>query len=456
MDETRQLAQFAAQLQYRDLPLEVIEKAKELALHAWGVQLAGSTLPWSGTALRYVRALGGVAESTVINHGFKTAAEHAAFANSCFGHGFEMDDNHAATAIKGGSVAVPVALAIGERSGSSGRDFILATVVGYEVMTRVGLAVAVALWKSGHHATGACGPFGAAMIAGRLLGFSETQLVHALSIAGAHASGLTESPASGRGELKRIFAGMAAAGGIRAALLAGEGLTGPTTMLEGERGFCKTFGDESSDVGLLTAGLGREWQILCAHYKNYAQDGYVQPMTEALERLLERHRFPIDEIAEIRAGTNRHAHEHRVGLIREPQDLTSAQFSANFSLALFLVKGGAGFHDYSEDSLRDPAIIALSRRIHTYIDDEIEAEWQQAKLRGARITVRLKSGVTHTDCVHMMRAMTADDVNHKFRRLASGVIGAARSEQLLTMARKMEEVDEIRRFAPLLIADAGE
>lgn len=450
MDYTRHLAQFAVQLRYSDLPSAVIEKAKELALHAWGVQLAGSTLPWSKSVFRYVQSQGGVPQSTVVNYGLKTSVANAAFVNGTFGHGFEMDDNHAATAIKGGSVAVPAVLAMGEQQSSSGKEFILATVVAYEIMTRIGLSVAVALWRRGHHATGACGPFGAAAAAGKLLGFDETTMLHAISVAGGYSAGLTESPASGRGELKRIFGGQAASSGITAALLVKEGLTGPATMLEGDRGFCSTFGDDSNNVAALTAGLGTEWQILRAHYKIYAQDGYVQPMTEALERLVKQHSFSPDAVAEIRAGTNRHAHETRVGKIREPKDLTSAQFSANFSLALFLIRGGAGFHEYTEDALTDSRIIDLSKKIHTYVDDEIEEAWQKTKPRGARVTVRLTSGETYTECVPMMRSMTAEDVNEKFRRLARVVVSAEQCERLLSVARNLDDVADVTSLAPLL------
>src|SRR5258706_9959043 len=145
LDYTRHLAQFATQLQYCDLPPSVIEKAKEIALHAWGVQWAGSTLPWSKTAYRYVQRQGGVAKSTVVNYGLKTSPVNAAFVNGTFGHGFEMDDNHAATGIKGGCVAIPAALAAGERERSSGKEFIRATAVAFEVMTSIGLSMAVAL-----------------------------------------------------------------------------------------------------------------------------------------------------------------------------------------------------------------------------------------------------------------------------------------------------------------------
>jgi 2-methylcitrate dehydratase PrpD len=275
-------------------------------------------------------------------------------------------------------------------------------------------------------------------------------MLNAISIAGGYSAGLTESPAGGRGELKRIFGGTAASGGITAALLAKEGLTGPATILEGEHGFCSTFGDESSTLGALTAGLGSEWQILRAHYKIYAQDGYIQPMTEALERIVTQHRFSVEDVAEIRAGTNRHAHETRVGKIREPQDLTSAQFSANFSLALFLVKGGAGFNEYTEESLGDIRIIELSRRIHTHVDDDIEDAWQKTKPRGARVTVRLRSGETYTEYVPNLRAMSPEDVDAKFRGLAAIAINPAQAERLLVSARDLENVDDVSTLVPLL------
>ncbi|MBI4189465.1 MAG: MmgE/PrpD family protein [Betaproteobacteria bacterium] len=450
MDYTRQLAQFAAQLQYSDLPPAVIEKAKEIALHAWGVQLAGSTLPWSKAVYWYVRDQGGVPQSTVVNYGLKTSAVNAAFANGTFGHGFEMDDNHAATSTKGGCVIVPAILAVGEQQLSTGKEFILAMVVAYEVMTRIALSVNPALSRRGHHPTGACGPFGAGTAVGKLLRFDERTMLHTMSIAAGHSAGIQEAPATGRGNLKRIFGGMAGSNGIRSALLARNGLTGPDSMLEGERGFCRAFGDDTANLAALTAGLGKEWQILGVHYKVYAQDGYIQPMTEALERLVKRHSFSPENIAEIRAGTNRHAHDHIIGVIREPKDLTSAQFSANFSLALFLVKGGAGFQEYTEENLVDPRIIDLSRKIRTEVDEEIEQEWQRTKPRGARVTVRLTSGETYTECVHMLRAMTAEDVNEKSRRLAAVAVGPEQCERLVTTARNLDAVRDVSSLVPLL------
>ena len=77
--------------------------------------MAGSTLPWSRSAYRYARSEGGAAKSTVVNYGLRTSAENAAFVNGTFGHGIEMDDNHAATGIKGGCVVIRAALAVAEQ-----------------------------------------------------------------------------------------------------------------------------------------------------------------------------------------------------------------------------------------------------------------------------------------------------------------------------------------------------
>jgi len=449
VEYSRQLAQFAAQLKYTDLPEAVITKAKEIALHGWGVQLAGSTLPWAKAVYRYVRDQGGTPQSTVLRFGLKTSMVQAAFANGTFGHGFEMDDNHSATSTKGGCVIVPAALAAAEHQLSSGKEFIVATVIGFEVLTRIARSVMPHVYQ--HHPTGACAPFGAALAVGRLFGFNETLMLHALGIAGSHSSGLQESPPSGRGNIKRIFGGLAASSGVRSALLAREGITGPATILEGDRGFCRAFGDDSK-LQMLTAGLGSDWEILKVHYKVFAQDGYIQPMSEALTRLVREHGFGPDDVEEIIAGTNAHAHGHVIGRIREPDDLTSAQFSANFSLALLLVKGGADFFTYTDENLLDPQVKALSQRIRTEIDEEIDQEWHKTRPRGARIRVRLKSGKTLTEYVHNLREMSPGDVDAKVMRLAAVALDEKACERLVQTGRRFEDVRDVGSFARTLVS----
>lgn len=448
----RDLARFAVELSYEDLPSDVVEKAKEIALHTWGVQLAASTVPWSQAVFRYVRAQGGVPESTVVGYGIRTSAVNATFANSSFGYGFEMDDNFARAGIKGGCLVVPPALAVGEQQGSTGKEMIVAVVAGFEIMLRIALSVRDHRRKAGFSGTGNVGAFGAAVAASKLLGLNEELTMHAIAGASFNHSGLPESPESGRGHMKRTFAGMAASAGVRAALLAREGLTGPETAIDGVRGFCHVFGGPDADMEILTSGLGTEWLMLDIHYKIYAQDGFIQPMTQALAAIRSRHSFAANEIEEVLVGTNSRAHDFTVGVIREPPDITSAQYSACFSLALFLVTGGAGFQEYTEESLTNPEVLELSRRVHLMIDDEIEEDWRIRQPRGAKVTVRLKSGEEYHEHVPDLRLMNREEVDEKFRRLASVVLDRIQYDEIVTRARHLEDTADVSSLASLLVA----
>jgi 2-methylcitrate dehydratase PrpD len=451
----RKLARFVTGLKFTDLPESVVVKATEVALNSWGVQLAASTLPWSKSSYRYGRSQGGTPESTVLTYGFRTTASNAAFINGCFAHGFELDDIHAPTGVKGGCVTIPTAFAVGERQLSSGQDFLTAVVAAYEVMTRVNLSGYQTLHGKGHHSTGHVGALGAAAITSKLLDFDEDLTCHALAIATVQMVGLQFSGAdarSDRGYLKRTYGGTCNVNGIRSALLAREGMTSSDVMLEPGAGFCRAFDVDEENAKKITAGLGDDWEILRAHYKVFAQDGHIQPMTEGLRRIRRAHQFTAAEVESVHVGTNRIAHDLIVGQIREPKDLTDAQYSAYFSLALYLVKGAAGFREYTQDNLlADKEILDLSRRVSLDVDPEIEAEYQRTHPRGARVTVRLRSGEEFVEQVDNLPEMTPDEIDDKFRDLTTVVLPTDRSEALLHRVRHIDEVRNVAELAPMFV-----
>lgn len=445
-----ELAAFAAGLTYDDLPAEVATKAKEIARHSWGVQLAAGMLPWSELVRRVALAEGGRTECTIVGYGDRTSAAGAAFVNGAFAHGFELDDNHARTGVKAGCVTVPTALAVGERRHSSGRDVVAALAVGCEVMVRVGLAIRRGRVRRGGHATGTTGALGAAAVAGRLLGFDEGTVAQALAGAAMHVVGSTEAPPQGRGHLKRSFGGMAAASGIRAALLAEAGLTGPDTMLDEGCGLFRAFDVDAASAAALTKDLGGTWEFLDTHYKIYAQDGYIQPMSEALDRIRAEHTFAVRDIDSVHIGTNSHAFNDIVGPIRDPKDLTDAQFSANFSVALNLVTGGAGIDEYTQANLHDPEVRALSDRVTLHVADDLEREFRATRPRGARVTLRLTSGQTLEATVRNLRTQTPDELDQKFLNLAGRVLRHRACEELLEITHRLEDVADISSVATRL------
>jgi 2-methylcitrate dehydratase PrpD len=451
--KTAELAEFVNGITYAEMPPAVVEKAKEIILHSLGVQLAGSTLPWSKLVYRHVRECAGAPQATIVNYGRRVSVLDAAYANGVFGHSFELDDNHSKTGVKGGCVAVPTALALGEWLVSSGRDVVAAVVAGFEVMLRVGLAARPGIVRRGGHPTGTCGVFGAAAVASRLLGLDPSATMYALGSAGTNIIGLSEIPRDGRGHLKRTFGGAAAAAGMRAAMLASAGLTGPETTLAPDTSwgsFARVFDIDESRAPLLTAGLGSEWKILEVHYKIYAQDGFIQPMTDALAEIRRHASFDAQDVAEVVVGTNSHAHDRVIGTIREPRDLTDAQFSANFSVALFLVRGGAGFSEYTDDALTDPQIKDLSQRVRIEVDEEMDRAFAISSQRGAKVTVRLKSGQEFAAVVDNLRALSSVEVDEKFRQLSEVVLAPTQADLLRTSVRTLDELPDVSNIVRLL------
>jgi len=222
---TQKLASFAVNLTFSDISPVVVDHMKWCLLDTVGCGLFGSTLPWGKILGEFARDLGGRRESTILGMAAKASAPNAALANGTMIHGFELDDIHPLSIIHPGSVTFPAALAIGERRGRcTGKEFLTALVVGYEVGIRVGMCVGASHLHRGFHPTGTHGTFAAAAAAGKLLGLDEKRMIHAFGIAGTQAAGLMAAQYSAM--VKRMHAGRASQSGVYGALLAEKGLTG--------------------------------------------------------------------------------------------------------------------------------------------------------------------------------------------------------------------------------------
>lgn len=451
MHESRTLARFACELDETRVPEAVLGKAKEFILDQVGLMMGVATLPWSRVICDYVRDWGeGKPEATVAHYGFRTKVENAVFANASFGHGFEMDDLYVYGSSHPGCIVVPTALAMAEREGTSGRAMLGAVVAGYEVMGRINSAITPSCALRGFHApTSITGPFGAAVAAGRLLGLDEERMLHALSIAGSHAGGVTEYDQGG-GSVKRMHAGMAASGGVRSALLAQKGLTGPATILEGKHGFIQAFSDEKK-LHELTDGLGSDFRVvLGTGIKYYCACGPIHAGIDAMKALLAEHRFPAQDIRRITFGTNRRSVSH---VEAKPTDILAAQFSAAFSLALTVLRGSNGFQDYTEQTLRDPAILALADKVDLAVDPEVDKAYPGN--RGARVTVDLADGrrlackVDHCKGTPQ-NPLTRAEFEGKFRSVAGAVADAGRLDRILHLVDTLEAQPDVRELVALM------
>jgi 2-methylcitrate dehydratase PrpD len=447
---TEKLAAHTAKVRYEDIPPEAIEKAKDCILDQVGVELIGSTLEWNKIAYRYVADMGGRAESTIVNYGAKAPALDAAFVNATFGQGCELDDVGFGAGGHPSAATVPVALALCEKQRSTGKDFLAAVVVGWDVMYRLLAAVRPSSGKRGFHSHGIGAPFGAMATAARLLRLNNGQILHAFGIAGMHSSGTMEYDQTG-GEVKRVIAGIAARGGIQAAMLAQLGLTGPPTIIEGKRGFLKVFADEVEPEEI-TRDLGSDFKIMRVWFKIYPCVATVQGVIFTLAKMIEEHHFGADEIDEIRVGISETSLSHG-GAIYEPHDTASAQFSLPFSLAIRLLKNDNDLSFYMDPKLwTDSKVLALAKKVKSYADPNAKKDQNY----NTTMEVKLTNGKTFKAFEAYppgspLNMVSRDVLRAKFRKMARAVLAEERIEKLIEAVDRLETYEDAAKLIPLLV-----
>ena len=453
MNETRDLARFANKLQLADVPRAVRDKAIDILIDQIGIQMVCATLPWSKQITRMVEKLGGGSHSTVVYYGFRTSPDNAGFLNSSYGHGFEMDDTHLRVVNHPGCLAIPSALAISEQRRLSGKEALLGMIIGLELICRVSAVSGTILLRGGQNTHPPNAPFGIAAACARLLGLGEAGVLNAMGIAGSHsAAGLRVYNQTG-GTLKRLHGGIPVQAGIRSALLAEEGITGPPTILEGKFGFLRVMCNQT-ELEPMMADLGSDYIFTEVAFKKYCTVYFIQSPLDAACKIIDQYKPDFREIKEVIVGTSEEGVLH-AGAIIEPRDIGSAQFSICFSMALRFVKGGNGFLEYIDENLIDPDVLALAHKVRVEVDDQ--AELAYPKQWGSIVTVVMKSGQRYQERVPAVKGshefpLTREEIRDKFRRLVAGRMSPRNAECLLERLENIEQLADVSQITSLFAA----
>ncbi len=451
MNPTQTLARYALKLRYRDIPSEVIERAKACILDTLAVSLYGSTKPWSKTVSEFVRSAGSKGNATVFGAKQKASPERAALANGTMAHAFELDNvRQPGAGVHPGATAFLPAFAVAESERADGKALLTAFVAGCEVMSRIGVAAGNSLERRGFHAPGLTGTFGAAVAAGRLLKLKEKQLVNALGIAGSYSGGLIEFSRCQEGAMiKRLHLGKAAEGGVTAALLASRGFAGPESVLEGKFGFCQSFSD-SPKLEYLTHRLGQEWESMNICIKRCACHINAHAPIEALQNLRAELGFRPEDIRAITIGGIEKLLSHHANY--EPTDLMMAQYSIPFCAALSVYFDPTDPASFDAGKLKDKKIAALMRKIHLEVDHEIEEKgWDRA----ARVTMELADRPRESKLVIHFKGTPGNplsdaEVEAKARKLTRGIITERQLVKLVNLVQHLEKVADVGQIGDLL------
>ena len=462
MNETRTLATWAATLELDEVPGDVREFARSFILDNLGCQIAGARLPWSQAYYKVLSGTRSGTHSTVAYFGNKLAPDDAAFINSAFNHSNETDGSHLRSSTHPGSVAVPAALALGEYAQADGRKFLTAVIAACEVQIRIGWACAPHLAERGHHPPVGVGPFGAAAAGAVLMGFDPSTALNALAIAGSHSAGVFEYVKTG-GSVKRMHSAIPTAAGVRAALFAQAGITGPYSILEGEKGFCKVFAGKY-DLQRITDGLGTQYHMLDTAFKPHSCVHFIQAAFDALDLARDREPVSAEQIKQLTVYTNNERVIVHTGSITEPEDILGAQFSLPFSMAMRLyhggrgVHGGNGFWDYPNVNLKDPKLLATARKVKCALSKEGDG-WSLVD-RGMGIEIETTDGRRIRETVSCSKGfpehpMSKSEVQEKFCSLVEPVLSPARALQIMEAVDGLEKIGNIGELARLLVMTPG-
>lgn len=437
-----QLAEFITGTVFEDLPGESVHAARLAFLDWLGSTAAGGQMAPFNKALAVIRGQGGLPQATLLATGEKTSCLNASLGNGLASHIVELDDVNRSAIIHAGAAVIPAALAVAEMNGSSGRQLIEAILTGYETAIRIGEAVTPSHYYY-WHTTGTCGTFGAAAAAGKLLGLNKEQLVWGLGSAGTQAAGLWEFLADGAMS-KHLHPGKAAQNGVLAALLAREGFTGASRILEGERGFCRATAARF-DLHRITDGLGRPpYKINDNSFKIHASCRHTHPAVDLVLGLCSSEDIEAGEIRDIAVFTYGTALDITANF--EPATVYAAKFSLPFCVSLALIKRSCGLADFTSEALGDTEIRDLMCLVTLAKDEELEgmhpSRWP------ARVEITTKEGRVYSGRTDFPRGdpenpVSADELAAKFHALADGPWGKEKTDFLEEAILDLETVEKV-------------
>jgi 2-methylcitrate dehydratase PrpD len=446
MHETRDLAAWLVGLRYGDLPENVVDFTKRFILDDVGCMMGGSLQLGNKCVVKDVLSLGAKPESTIAVYGHKSTAPNVALADGAFIAGWDYDS----TAIGGGHMGSGTAalLPMAERELVDGKALIAAECAGIEAKCRIGNADGLGP-RDAHpwHSNTSLGPFAAAVVTGKLLGFDATTMEHAIAIAASTLGGNYQHYWQWGSSMKRVRCGLGAWAGVRAALLAQEGLTGPSEILEGDKGFLEAMsgrmddGAPYFDARVISDDLGSAWYTLTYSTKSGAclsVSSSGSPLETALA-LKARHRFQSPDIESVTVEVN-HLHGYTemtqnlgTALGTTPtQRLGSSGWSLSWMLAETLVVGRPTIRVQLNNVRpygRYREIEALSQKIACRVNEEYYRTHFKDRpypSQAGRVIIRLKDG----------RILDGEPVPYLGQRLSDGSVNLHTPAQLEEKARE--------------------
>ncbi len=445
-DYMDRLSEFVAQTRLEDLASSTVNAAKTVILDTIGAVLAGSRLPENANFARLAQEMGGTGPATLLGHSGKVQPGFAALVNGTAGVALEMDEG---SRLGGGHPSIhvtPGAMAVAEAQGASGKAFLEAVIIGYEVTARMGAATTA---KAEIHSHGTWGTIGTAAAAARLLGLDAAETRQAMSMAVSMSPANTWTPCIEGATIRNLYPGRSGFQGILAAQLVRCGFTGikdaPRDLYDGILG-------DGFDASAVLDGLGESggYRIERNYFKFHACCLYNHPVIDAVQAISRKKDFTAAEVEHIRVEAP------PLALIMadpEPENMLAAKFSIPYAVAASVVHGATDVTAFYPEKVADRQVRALARKVEVAADPEMSL--RRFDYPSARVTVFTGDGQVLTEEVTAQYGDAANPAPRevlldKFNYLAKGTLGSARTAEVVELADRLDMLADLRELTGLL------
>jgi len=449
-DYLTRLATLAAATRFDTLSAATLEAARAVTLDTLGAMLAGSRLPENAQLANLAAERSGSRGATLVGSGRKAEPMLAALANGTAGVSLEMDEGNR---WGGGHPAIhvlPATLAVAEELSLDGRRFIEALVAGYEVTSRLGGASQV---RPNVHSHGTWGTAGAAVAVARLRGHDRTALRTIINLATSMSPANSWQPCFEGATIRNLYPGRSNLQGILATHLHA---CGYTAVHDAPSDLYGTILGDRFDPDAVVEGVDADdrvaaYRIERNYFKFHACCLYNHPVLDAVHALARSENFSAPDVQRVRVTSlpfvTRMADP-------APANMLAAKFSVPYAVAAAVVKGTTDISAFQDAVRDDPRIRQLATRVEVSADDTMSLRGDPVRPI-ARVSVELGDGrvlTRETAIVHGDAANPRgrDELQAKFRALASEALPATRVDEIIEMVARLEHLTDVRRLTALL------
>jgi len=449
-------ADYTRSLSYTRLPTAAVHEVKRRILDSMGCAFGAWNAPPCRIARRLAQSVNVANGATLWGTKHKTLPDLAAFANGSLVRYLDFNDTYLSKEPAHPSDNLAAVLAAGETAHASGKQVIEALALAYEVQCR--LCDAAALRPRGwDHVT--YGPFSSALASAKVLNLSRAQTVQAVNLAGVANVALRQTRVGDLSMWKACAFSNATRNGLFAAMLAQQGMTGPSPIFEGEKGFMKLVSGPL-DLPLFGGEKGGHFMILDTYIKHYpveyhAQTAVASALVVREELIKAEGRQGLAGITEVEIGSYDVAIEI-IGRDPEkwhPRTRETADHSFPYAVAVALLDGTVTLQSFGPKRLNDAALQALMQKVRVVEQEEFKGWYPQAM--PTRVSVRTAMGKEYVKQVdfplgHPRNPMSDREVEEKFRTLAARKLDRAQAGKVIDLVWKLDRLKDIGSLMPLL------